>query len=186
MLKIKIPAQELWDETTNEFIDFPGITISLEHSLVSISKWESKYHKPYLSKNKNDKSQEEIIDYIKMMTLTQNVPDVAYRCLTKDNLESIKTYLEDSMTATTIKSDPNAKKDNRVVTSELVYAWMISLNIPFECQKWHFNRLMMLIRVCNITNNPKQGKQRKRSRQEFLAERSALNAQRKAALKSSG
>ena len=153
MLQITIPAAvyEEFDEEKNEFI-YTTVskeqTLQLEHSLVSLSKWESKWCKPFLSKEK--KSDEEVLDYIKYMTLTQNVRPDTYNRLTDANIEMINAYIDAPMTATTFSKE-NVKGGGReVVTAELIYYWMIALNIPFECQKWHLNRLLTLIRVCNM------------------------------------
>ncbi len=152
MLQITVPAVDLWDETKEEFITTKEQVLQLEHSLVSVSKWEAKWCKTFLSKK--EKTYEETIDYIKCMTITQNVNPIVYKCLTNENIEQINKYISAPMTATWF-SDDNAGTPNREqVTSELIYYWMIALNIPFECQKWHLNRLLTLIRVCNIKNKP--------------------------------
>ena len=181
MLQITVPATELWDEKIEKFIDVKSHTLQLEHSLVSLSKWESKWHKAFLKKGKK-KTYEETIDYVKCMTLTQNVDPNVYRCLTADNIDQINAYIENPMTATVISDDDSGKKNNEVVTSELIYYWMISLNIPFECQKWHLARLITLIRVCSIKNAPPK----KMSMRERLSRNAALNEARKKKLNSRG
>ena len=173
MLQIVVPASELWDEENEEFIYTKEQKLQLEHSLVSISKWESKWNKPYLSKE--EKTNEEILDYIKCMTITQNVDPYVYYCLTKENMEQIQKYIEAPMTATTFSKEPKGGSNREVVTAEIVYYWMISLGIPLECQKWHFNRLFTLIKVCNIKNQPPK----KRSRREVMSQHAALNAARR-------
>lgn len=173
MLQITIPAAELWDERKNEFVQIKGQTLQLEHSLVSISKWESKWHKSFLSKT--EKTFEETIDYIKCMTLTQNVNPDIYNYLTLDNINAVNAYMNDSMTATTFAEDPHGKKNREIITSELIYYWMIALNIPMECQKWHLSRLLTLIQVCSIKNAPPK----KRSKKEIMSRNAALNAARK-------
>lgn len=178
MLKITVPAQELFDPQTSRFIDIPETKLSLEHSLVSVSKWEAHYCKPFLTKDK--RTQDEFIYYIKCMTLTQNVNPLVYTGLTQKNINDIASYIEAPMTATTIK-DRRGPRGRQVITSELIYSWMVSYNIPFECQKWHLNRLMMLIRVCSEQNNPQ-----KMSKSELARQRTALNAQRRAKLNSRG
>lgn len=147
-------STELFDSTTNTFYSIPGQTIALEHSLVSISKWESKWHKPYLSNDQ--KTVEETLDYIRMMTITKNVDPRLYYLLTDENMQEISDYINDPMTATWFSKTNDNRPSHRIVTSELIYYWMISLNIPMECQKWHLNRLLTLIRVCNAENNPKK------------------------------
>lgn len=181
MLQITIPAGEAYNSATEEFITIPkDVTLSLEHSLVSLSKWESKWCKPFLGKE--EKTTEETIDYIRCMTLTQNVNPDIYYCLSEDNVKQINNYIKDPHTATTIRENPNAPKGREVITSELIYYWMIALQIPFECQKWHLNRLLMLIRVCNIKNAPPK----KMTRSQILSRNAALNAARKQQLHTKG
>ena len=158
MLRITIPAVEQWDEIKQEFIQTKEQTLQLEHSLVSLSKWESKWNKPFLSKEA--KTNEETIDYIKCMTISHNVDPEVYNFLTTEHIEQINKYIEAPMTATTFVEDKNGRRNREVITAELIYYWMIALTIPFECQKWHLNRLLTLIRVCNIKNAPpkKMGK----------------------------
>ena len=170
MLQITIPiSPEGWDERKEEFVDAKTVTLQLEHSLVSISKWESKWHKPFLSKD--EKTAEETIDYIKCMTLTQNVKAEVYEYLTGENIRDINAYIEDSKTATTFSNDRSSGPNREIITSEVIYYWMVALNIPFECQKWHLNRLLTLIRVCNVKNNP--GK--KMNKKELLSKYDAIN-----------
>lgn len=179
MLQIRIPEFEGWDDKNEVFVNKKAQNLTLEHSLVSISKWEAKYHKPFLSRD--DKTEEETLDYVRFMTLTQNVdPDVYYR-LTPDLINRIKEYIDDPMTATTI-NDKGKGSNREIITSELVYYWMVSFNIPFECQKWHFNRLITLIRVCSIKNQP----QKKMSKSEILSRNAALNAARRQKYNSKG
>ena len=157
MLQITIDPPELWDEEKQEFIIIKGQTLQLEHSLVSISKWESKWHKPFLSKN--EKTPEETIHYIKCMTLTQNVNPDLYNYLSQDNFKEINDYIDNPMTATTFSKKSPGKPNREQITSELIYYWMIALNIPVEFQKWHLNRLLTLVEVCNVKKAPpKKGK----------------------------
>lgn len=180
MLQITIPSQELWDEAKEEFVQMKGRTLQLEHSLVSLSKWESRWHKPFLSKN--EMTFEETVDYVRCMTMTQNVDPEIYDYLTKENIQAINRYIEDPMTATTISEDKNGKSGREVITAELIYYWMIALNIPIECQKWHLNRLLCLIKVCNIKNHPPK----RRSHRELAQRNSKLNASRRKRLKTRG
>ena len=181
MLRLVIPGAEMYDEVKEEFITIKDRHIQLEHSLVSLTKWESKWRKPFLTDVK--KTQEETLDYIRCMTITQNVPDDTYRLLTADNYTTINDYIERPMTATTI-SQNGSKKNTipEVVTSELIYYWMVALNIPFECQKWHLNRLLTLINVCNIKNQP----EKKMSRSELIARNRELNRKRQNTLNTKG
>ena len=181
MLQITVQiSPEGWDEKNRVFVDPKTVTLQLEHSLLSISKWESKWHKPFLSKD--EKTKEETIDYIKCMTLTQNVNPEVYDHLSRANVQEINEYIGDSKTATTFTDDKTARPNREMVTSELIYYWMVALEIPFECQKWHLNRLLTLIRVCNVKNNP--GK--KMSKREILAQNAAINARNKKRFKTKG
>ena len=180
MLQITIPAGEQWDEINQVFINTKEQTLQLEHSLVSLSKWESKWCKAFLTKN--EKTDEETIDYIKCMTITQNVDPNAYNCLTKENVEQIKKYIEAPMTATYFSEEHSGKSSREQVTSELIYYWMIALNIPMECQKWHLNRLLTLIRVCNIKSQPPK----KMSKRAIMSRNTALNAARRKQLNTRG
>lgn len=181
MLQIKIPAIEQWDESKQEFIYSKEQTLQLEHSLVSLSKWESKWKKAFLTKQ--DKTYEETLDYIKCMTLTKNVDSETYFRLTNENLKQINDYISDPMTATYFAEDPNARPGRDTVTSELIYYWMIALNIPPEYQKWHLNRLLTLIKVCNLKNQP-NGK--RRSKRDIMRQNAALNAARRKQLNTKG
>lgn len=180
MLQITIPAVELWDERKQEFVITKEQTLQLEHSLVSISKWESKWCKPFLSKQ--EKTFEETLDYIKCMTITQNVDPEVYNYLTNKNIEEINKYIDAPMTAIYFSDEKNSKTSREQVTAELIYYWMIAFNIPFECQKWHLNRLLTLIKVCNIKNQPPK----KRSRKEIMSRNAALNAARRKQLNTRG
>lgn len=180
MLTITIPATEMWDEKNEKFIDIKECRLQLEHSLVSLSKWESKWCKPFLFTN--DKTAEEIMDYVRCMTLTTNVSPEVYYGLTSENIKAINAYIEAPMTATHFGSEQNGSGKREIVTSELIYYWMIALNIPFECQKWHLNRLLTLIRICNIKNQPAK----KMSRKEIMSRNAALNAARRKQLGTKG
>jgi hypothetical protein len=179
MLKITIPNIEKYDAVRNEFINSKECTIQLEHSLVSLSKWESKWRKPFLSKE--PMTIEETMDYISCMTITQNVDPDIYKNITLENIKQVNEYIDAPMTATIIRQ-PKKVINHEVTTSEIIYYWMISFNIPFECQKWHLNRLLTLIDVCNIKNNPPK----KMGRKELMSRNAALNAERRQLLKSNG
>lgn len=174
MLKIIIPTTELFIQETSEFVSVKEQFLTLEHSLVSLSKWESKWCKPFFSTQ--DKTREETLDYIRCMTLTQNVKPEVYSCLTNENMEAINEYIKSPMTATWFKEKNTRGGIGQSITSELIYYWMITLNIPFECQKWHLNRLLTLIRVCNEENNRGEKKVNKR---DIAKQNAALNAARR-------
>lgn len=180
MLHITVPAIEQWDEINEQFINTKEQKLSLEHSLVSLSKWESKWCKPFFAKQ--EKTQEEIIDYVRCMTITQNVSPEIYNYLSRDNLKQINDYIDAPMTATWFSEDKNKTGKNKQITSEIIYYWMIAFNIPFECQKWHLNKLMTLIRVCDVKNQPPK----KRSQKEIMSRNAALNAARRKRLNSKG
>ena len=181
MLQLTIPiSPEGWDEKKQEFVEPKVQVLRLEHSLVSLSKWESKWCKPFLSKE--HKTYEETIDYIKFMTITQNVNPEVYEHLTRANIQAINDYIAAPMTATTFYEDENDKRSRETVTAELIYYWMIALNIPFDCEKWHLNRLLTLVKVCNKKNTPPK----KRSKSEIMRRNAALNAARRKQLNSKG
>ncbi len=180
MLQITIPSIELWDELKEEYVYMKERTLQLEHSLVSLSKWESKWCKSFIS-NKNI-TEEETMDYIRCMTLTQNVPKEVYDYMPDSVIKQITDYINAPMTATYFSGKDNKKTGREPVTSELIYYWMIAMNIPFECQKWHLNRLLTLIRVCNIKNAPPK----KMSKRSVMSRNAALNAARKQRLGTMG
>lgn len=177
MLTITIPETELYDEIRNEFKIVKEQKLVLEHSLVSLSKWESKWHKPFLGKD--PKTHEETIDYIRCMTVN-SVDPIVYQCISYKNIDQINKYIEDPMTATTIKDQKKGKPE--VITAEIIYYWMVALQIPFECQKWHLNKLLTLINVVNIKNKPSK----KMSKKEVMSRNTSLNAARRKALHSKG
>lgn len=180
MLQITIPANELWDERNEVFINVKETTLQLEHSLVSLSKWESKWNKPFLTNN--DKTTEEILDYIRCMTITQHVDPNVYAAFTSDNIKQVMDYIALPMTATTFSNIKNSAPSREIITTELIYYWMIAFNIPFECQKWHLNRLLTLIKVCNIKNQ----KPEKMSKSQIMSRNAALNAARRKKLNTRG
>ena len=180
MLQLILPEREIWDPIKSEFIYTKEKLLQLEHSLISISKWEARWGKAFLGKR--EKTTEESIDYIRCMTITKNVDPNVYESLTDSAIQTINKYISDPMTATFFRKDPSEKVSRDVVTSELIYYWMISLNIPFECQKCHLNRLLSLIRVCSIKSSPPK----KMSQKEIMAQNEALNEARKKQLNTSG
>lgn len=178
MLTITVGEEEYWDNNAEQFVTVPGKTLQLEHSLVSISKWEAKFHKPFMGETKN---REETIYYVKCMTLTQNVPQEVYAKLTDKEITIINAYIDDPMTATKIydaKPQEGKSRKKEIITSEQIYSWMIALQIPVEFQKWHLNRLMTLIRVVSINNNPEGNKM---SKKDTMKQNAALNAARQRA-----
>jgi hypothetical protein len=179
MLTIRVSAVESFDENNQEFTTQGGTVLELEHSLVSLSKWESIYEKPFLGNE--SKSTEEIIAYVKCM-ITSKVPEQIFQQLSEANFEEIHKYIDAKMTATWFSDQPGAPRSREVITAEVIYYWMTVFNIPFECEHWHLNRLFTLIRICNI----KQAKPEKMSRSEIAIRNRELNAQRKAQLGTTG
>lgn len=181
MLTIVVPGIELYNEVTEEFDNADGFTLELEHSLVSLSKWESTFEKPFLSPQQ--KTTEETLAYVEAMILTKNPPGDVLTRLSKDNLEIISKYIDAKMTATWFNDPPGgSKRSKEVVTAELIYYWMIAFNIPIQFENWHLNRLFTLIKICSIKQTPPK----KMSKSEILSRNRALNEQRRAALGTSG
>jgi hypothetical protein len=180
MLRLIIEGDEFWDEVQNLFSTINDEVIELEHSLFSVSKWESIYQKPFLASG--DRTNEEVLGYIKAMILTPNVdPDVLNK-LGKTHIDAIQEYIDSSQSATTFGMMPERQGSGEVITSELIYYWLVAFNIPFECQYWHLNRLFSLIRICNIKNS----KPKKMSRNEMAQRYRDINAERKARLGTKG
>jgi hypothetical protein len=180
MLRLIVGETELFDESQNKFIRTDGTVLELEHSLVSLSKWESKHEVPFLSAG--EKNTDQIMDYIRFMIISPGVNPEILSELSQENLEEINAYIESKQSATTFGMMPERKGRGEVITSELVYYWMVAFQIPFECQHWHLNRLFSLIRICNIKNS----KPKKMSRSEMAARNRELNAQRRAQLGTAG
>lgn len=179
MLQVIIPSRELFNEESQEFITVKGGTLQLEHSLVSLSKWESKWCKPFLNSKKTN---EEVIDYIRFMTITQNVPNDIYENIPNSVFSQIDAYISADMTATWFSDNKDSRKSREVFTAEIFYYCMIALNIQMECQKWHLNRLITLIRVCDIKSKPAK----KMGKKEMLSTRQALNEARKSQCNTKG
>lgn len=182
MLELVIPAREWLNEFDNTFVSYPETRLLLEHSLLSLSKWEAKWKKPYLDPKIKERNPAEFIDYVRCMTINKGVDSRLYYNLTNSAIEEIRDYINDPMTATTISRNNSRPGKPEVITSELIYYWMISYNIPVEFEKWHLGRLMTLIDVCAIKGNP--GK--KMSTNEILKQNASLNKARRAQRHSKG
>lgn len=180
MLTITVPATESFDPVTETFFDTKEQKLTLEHSLLSIAKWEAKWGKPFLDKY-SKKTMEESRDYIRCMTITQNVDPDVYFALTDENYQEILDYMENPMTATWFSQD-NKPPGREIITAEVIYYYMVALQIPFSCEKWHFNRLMTLIKVCNEKNKTPK----KMNKRQIMTRNQALNAARKAKLNTMG
>lgn len=179
MLYITIEADEIFDEAKSEFVSIKQTNLQLEHSLVSIAKWEAIWHKSFLE-NVDKLTPEEYLSYIKCMTITQNVDSEVYNHLSVKNLQSIQGYINDPMTATVINNrDTSRPQKHQVITAELIYCWMLELNIPVEFQKWHLNRLMMLIQVCSIRQSPPKKKSKAQAAADMRAAKARARARRK-------
>lgn len=182
-LQITVSPTEIgYDSKTKKFIysHSKEVTLTLEHSLVSLSKWESKWKTPFLSKS--EMTREETIDYIRCMTITQNVDPNVYKGIDDSIIRKVNDYIKDPMTATWFAKEENKKHQSQIITAERIYYWMIALQIPPEYRKWHLNQLLTLIRVCELESRPKK----KIPRAENLAQYKALNAKRRNALRSKG
>lgn len=173
MLHLTIPLKQGFNEETNEFVILDGFEMEMEHSLVSLSKWESFYKKPFLGKE--SKTTEESLFYAQCMTLTPNLPPEIFQKFTDAEIEKINVYIKDPHSATTFGAR-NSRPSSETITSELIYYWMVAYNIPPEYQHWHLNRLLTLIRICNIKNRPAK----KMTKSELAARNRELNAQRRA------
>lgn len=181
MLEIRIDGKEFWNQEKEEFVNTKGITLRLEHSLISISKWEAKYKRPFLSDG--PKTLQETYDYIAFMSLDRNVSMTELEGITEEDYKKILDYIHDSMTATKITQNAkNKPKSNHVLTSEEIYYDMTALNIPFECEKWHLNRLITLIQIASIKNEPPK----KMSKSEIYRQNAELNRARRAQHHSKG
>lgn len=181
MLEIYVPKKELFNNETQEFIEIQGAKFTIEHSLISLQKWESKWKKSFI--NTKQLSDEEFADYVRCMTIGKELPLETYKNLGAMNISKIENYINDTMTATTFRSAQSmTSHKNEIITAELIYYWMIEAGIPFECEKWHLNRLLALIRVCNV----KSSSGKKMSKREVMRENAALNAARRKASGSKG
>ncbi len=172
MLELVVETEEMFDEETNQFVEPISVTLMLEHSLVSLSKWESFFKKPFLATK--DKTLEQLMWYIRAMNQNPNVPPEVFSQLTAEHYDQIDAYINDPMTAAWFSEVPGEKKNTEVITAELLYYWMIAFTIPMECQHWHLNRLLALVRTCNIKN----GKPKKMSRAEAAAQQRQINERR--------
>ena len=181
MLEIRIDGKEFWNQEKEEFVNTKGITLRLEHSLISVSKWEAKYKRPFLSDG--PKTLQETYDYISFMSLDRNVNMTELEGITEEDYKKILDYIHDPMTATKIsKNAKNKPSSNHVLTSEEIYYDMTALNIPFECEKWHLNRLLTLIRIASIKNEPPK----KMSKRALMNRNRAINEMRKAEMGTHG
>lgn len=180
MLTIVIPGTEAYNHKTREFTYTEELVLDLEHSLVSLSDWEFKHEKPFLTRDK--KTPEEILDYIRCMVLTPNVPPGTLDLLMQENLDAINDYLNAKATATWFSNEAKVPRGGETITSELIFYWMTAFNIPFEAKHWHLTRLFTLIKVASL----KSQKPKKMSRQDAMAQQRAENARRLAATGSRG
>lgn len=181
MLKIIVQGQELFNEATNEFTVVDGIELEFEHSLLALSKWESIYEKPFLGPD--EKTNEELIGYMKAMLVTPGVSSEVFSLVSPENILEIQRYIDSKQSATTFGSLPDTPKAAKeIISSELIYYWLVAFTIPFDVETWHLNRLFALIRICNIKNS----KPKKMTPSQIAERNRELNAQRKAQLGTSG
>lgn len=181
MLVLDVKVTEYYDDSQEVFVPVT-MPIAFEHSLLSLSKWESKYEKPFLSEN-HDKTEEEILDYLRMMAINPAVTDAHLANLSNKNITELQNYLGSKQTATWFSDRKKTQKaPPETPTAELIYYWMFSYQIPIECESWHINRLLTLIRVFGEKNQEPE----KMSKSEMLARNRKLNAQRKAKMQTKG
>lgn len=180
MLKITIEAEEFFNEETSNFFTAPGAQLELEHSLVSLSKWEAIHQKPFLSGG--EKTPEELLSYVMLMVLDEYVDTSVLQRAGPKVMTDIQQYIDSTQSATTFGNLPKSPSTGETITSELIYYWMVAFNIPFVCETWHLNRLFALIRICNIKNSKPQ----KISKQEQAQQYRDLNAARRAKTGSKG
>lgn len=173
MLTIHIPETDLYDYQLERFYTVKEVDLFLEHSLVSLSKWESKHHKPLLENN--EINNDDLIDYIKCMTINKKVDPLVYNCLTQEHFYKIKEYMDNPMTATWFSNVKEERGSSQKVTAELIYSWMIDLGIWKECEKWHLRRLVTLIRVRSEELKPKS-----KNKAEAIAHYRNLKSMRRA------
>lgn len=196
MLKLKIMGRQYWDPVKAEFFRTPDTELRLEHSLFSLAKWENNWHVPFLS-NAEKMTKEQLIDYLRCMTVGKDEPTEVYNRLTREQYQAIQEYMEDPATATWFRGEakpsewknggrakprPRARKGGTETTAEVIYAQMFTLGIPKECEMWHLNRLLTLIRVCQESTAPPK----KMSRSDRMAQQRMLNEQRRAKLHTRG
>ena len=174
MLTLNVPGEEFFNDLTEEFVSTEGFTLELEHSLASLSKWESIYEKPFLGPA--EKSEKETLAYIEAMVVSKNPPEDFLKKLSQSNFDEINNYINSTQSATTFRVEARGSGPKEIISSELIYFWMVSYRIPFECETWHLNRLFSLIRICNLKNS----KPNTMSRRETAAQNRALNEQRRA------
>jgi len=181
MIKITIPPSELWDDNRQEFITITEpIIIPMEHSLVSIHEWEKQWHKPFLKKFPK-KTTDETVSYLACMSLRDDVDPKVFYAIPKGEMERINKYIEDPMSARTKSSGQRSAK-RETITAELIYFWMFTYNIPYECREWHLNSLLSLIELCSIKNTPPK----KMSASQKYAKYNALNNARRKAFHTKG
>lgn len=184
MFVLNIKEKVLWNEKDQEFVTISPYTIKIEHSLLSIRKWESKWHKPFMTQTQ--KTQAEQKDYVRCMTIGYELPEEVYATLDAQEMNEVFTYMNEPMTATWFSENDQkqakSKMGSETVTYEIVYYWMSKLNIPYDCEKWHINSLMTLIKVSMLKEQPSK----KMSKRDVMSQNRALNEQRKAKMKSKG
>lgn len=186
MYELKVKGGELYNNLTKEFIYVKPHTLIIEHSLISLHAWEAIWHIPFLGDQKLN--YEQIVSYIKCMTLNHDVDPNIYLFITDENIKEVNAYIDNPMTATWFgdglgTSKKKKKRAGRIVTAELLYYYMLSLNIPFECRKWHLNQLITLIKVCNEENETPN---KKVSKRDFIKRRDEINEMRKKQLHTTG
>lgn len=180
MLKLTFPPADFFDEDSQKFISLPGFELELEHSLLALSEWESKWEKPFLGES--SLTPEETLDYVRCMIVTPEFPPDALDRLDDETVQQVVSYIERKMTATWFADSGSRGPRVETITSELIYYWMTTYQIPFECERWHLNRLMTLIRICDVKQNPPK----KRSPEEVAQRNAEINRKRREQLGTKG
>lgn len=175
MLELHLPETEFFDRANSKIIRVPEVTLHLKHSLLTLSKWETIWEIPFLGEGK--KTTEQLYSYVNIMA-GGDLDELTLSRLTSEHYEKLNAYLSSKQSATWFSESPNQRRSTQTVTSELIYFWMTTYNIPFECENWPFPRLMNLIRIASIKNDPDAGK-KKRNKSQMLSERAMLNKKRR-------
>lgn len=155
------------------------VRLQFEHSLRSLSKWESKNKIAFLAGR--EKTPAQMVDYYRCMLLSPEDPDLVY-LLDPSQMEELTNYINENQTASSVPNEGPTQYNPETTTSELVYFWMTALKINWEAQDWHFSRLMMLVQITSYKQQPPK----KRNPREVLSDMRRENERRKKLFNTSG